>query len=534
MDNHSVLEPTISKAFQTDKWQRISPIAMLYFIVKIFWGIFGNIVYLAPAILFGYKEIMSNPHVFLPIAIVVLLLILTGTFLSFYFFQYRLSNGHIEIRSGVFSKKHVNLPFARIQNVKLEQPLYYRPFNYTCMQLDTAGSNKQEAKVVALKLDFAEALKQEILTVYEQGDQSSGATKNSDVNKQDENTIQANQSTNALNNNETLLNTRSLTDLIIHGLTNNRIWIFLGGLAPFFDDIGNSIANFFQKFGIDIEQYFIIADKSWWQVGLFALTLTFIAMLLLSMFSVAGAILSYYNFSLSKVGDRYIRRSGLLTKHEVTMRLSRLQMIIQQQDWLDILLKRMNLKFEQSNAHGQNFQQNAANNKIIIPSVKAHECQMLIDDVYPNNKMHTVTYQPISKRFLLRHIGYFISPIFLCVAVFLFYHGQFAVLFGATLIYLFLTTLIFCRWKRWGYAVDSNFIYIRKGMLGVDYYCFPIYKVQQTQLIQSWFLKRHKLCAIKFVLAAGGQKIPFIAENIGNSLIDNALYQVESSKRSWM
>ncbi|XQW84036.1 PH domain-containing protein [Thalassotalea piscium] len=529
MDNQHLSSPSVLQQ-QTDKWQRISPIAMLYFIVKIFVGLLGNIVYITPALIFGYKEIMANPHIWLPITLLVMLLILLGTFLSFYFFQYRLSNGHIEIRSGVFSKKHVNLPFNRIQNVKLEQPLYYRPFNYTCMQLDTAGSQKQEAKVVALKLDFAEALKREILAAHESQTDVTNESLHSDVKTQN-----SSQTTDDIpSSNEKILNTRSLSDLVIHGLSNNRIWIFLGGLAPFFDDIGESLVSFFLQFGIDIETLFVIADKAWWQIGLFALTLTFMAMLFLSMLSVAGAILSYYNFTLSKVGDRYIRRSGLLTKHEVTMRLSRLQMIIKQQDWLDVLLKRINVKFEQSNPYGQNFQQGAGNNKIIVPSVKADECEMLVDDVYPTNQLASIHFQSISKRFLLRHIGYFLTPLYASLVIALVYHGQFPLILGATLVYGAISGLIFCRWLRWGYAVDKEFIYIRKGMLGVDYYCFPIYKVQQTQFIQSWFLKRNKLCSITFILAAGGQKIPFISEALGYTLIDTALYQVESSKRSWM
>ncbi|MGB1198606.1 MAG: PH domain-containing protein [Thalassotalea sp.] len=534
MDNQHSLEKVSITEQQTDKWQRISPIAMLYFVVKLFWGIAGNIVYLAPAVLLGYKKVLENPHIWLPIAALVILLILLSTFLSFYFFQYRLSNGHIEIRSGVISKKHINLPFTRIQNVKLEQPLYYRPFHYTCMQLDTAGSHKQEAKVVALKLDFAEALKREILAAH-QKNSALDADSSTVNNEQLTNNISNSQtSTTPIDENETLLNTRSLTDLVIHGLTNNRIWIFLGGLAPFFDNIGRSVVDFFQSIGIDIEQLFVIADKSWWQIGLYALTLTFIAMLFISLFSVAGAILSYYNFTLSKLGDRYIRRSGLFTKHEVTMRLSRLQMIVRQQDWLDVLLKRMNVKFEQISANGQQYGQGAASNKIIVPSVKAHEFQLLINDVYPENQLNKVNYQSISPRFLLRHIGYFLTPIFITVLALLTYHNQYPLIGGAVAIYSVISLLVYCRWKRWGYAVDEHFIYIRKGMLGVDYYCFPIYKVQQTQFVQSWFLKRHQLCAVNFILAAGSQKVPFIVEQEGLGLINNALYQVESSKRSWM
>ncbi|MDP5041087.1 MAG: hypothetical protein NWQ26_09510, partial [Paraglaciecola sp.] len=38
---------------------------------------------------------------------------------------------------------------------------------------------------------------------------------------------------------EQLINQRSLPDLVLHGITNNRVWILLGGLAPFYDNIVN-------------------------------------------------------------------------------------------------------------------------------------------------------------------------------------------------------------------------------------------------------------------------------------------------------
>jgi putative membrane protein len=505
-----------------NQWQRISPIAIVYFMVKFVHGLLGNLIYLAPAILIGYKEVLANPHIWLPVAFAVVLLLVLATFLSFYFFQYRLTNDNIEIRSGVFSKKHINLPFTRIQNVKLEQPIYYRPFGFTCLQLDTAGSAKQEAKVVALKVDFAEQVKKQILATY----QAKPIISDEAELQSEELTPQA--------DNEMLLNQRSLKDLIIHGVTNNRTWIFLGALAPFFEDIANYVVLFFNDLGIDIEKLLTFADKPWWQIGLYALTLTFICMLVVALFSIAGSIISFYGYTLSKVADRYIRRSGLLTKHEVTMRLARLQMVVRQQDWLDVLLNRINLKFEQSNANMQNIQPGAHNNKIIVPSVKPDECQALIDDVYPQNQMMNISYQGISKHFLIRNIIYILLPVFSILIGFFTMVGKTNVLTFIVPLFFVILLIIFCRWLRWGFAVDDNFIYIRKGIFGVDYYCFPRYKVQQTIFKQSWFLQRKKLATVRFVLASGAQNIPFIPQKIASHLIDDALYEVESSRKSWM
>lgn len=514
-------------SLKANQWQRTSPIALMYFSVKFIYLLASNLLYIAPGILLGYQHIAANPHIWFPVLAGILLIIGLATFLSFYYFKYRLADDHIEIRSGVFSKTHLNLPFARIQNVKLEQPIYYRPFGYTCLQLDTAGSVKQEAKVVALKIELAEHLKK-IILVNQNKSRSSETTElqsNQDVNKSSDNTQ-------GVNANETLLNQRNLSDLVIHGLTNNRIWILLGGMAPFIEEISAKVISFFATLGIDIEKLFIIADKPWWQIGLYALSLTFIAMLAISLLSVAGSIISFYNYTLTKNGDRYIRRSGLLTKHEVTMRLSRLQMIIRQQDWLDMLLKRINLTFAQTQTN--NFQANAQQNKIMVPSVKPSECQQLIDNVYPDNRLMDITFQGISKRFLIRHIMFFLLPVTLILISLSISLTKFVSVYFILTVFFILCLLIFCRWLRWGFATDDQYIYIRKGMFGVNYYCFAKYKVQQTQFKQSWFLRRHKLANLSLVLAAGEQKIPFIPQAQAQQIIDESLFQVESTQRSWM
>ena len=119
-------------------------------------------------------------------------------------------------------------------------------------------------------------------------------------------------------------------------------------------------------------------------------------------------------------------------------------------------------------------------------------------------------------------------------AIVISYFGHYQL--SAALIALFLASLPFIalRWKRWGYASDDQFIYIRKGLIGVNYRCFPIHKVQQTSFYQSWFMRRFKLCSVGFVLACGGQSVPFIKEATGDALIDNTLYRVEALRKSWM
>jgi putative membrane protein len=517
----------------TDDWQVLSPVAILYFTASIFRHLFGNIIYLIPALAVSYKSVLEHPYIWLPGILMAFLLLMLFAFVSFKVYRYRLTEGNIEIRSGIFSKKHLNLPFSRVQNVKIEQPIYYRFTGHACLQLDTAGSAKSEAKLIALKLDFAQKLK---TLIQNQVPYNTVDTHQSNIlaNSAELRVCAADK----LQQQERVLNQRKLSDLVIHGITSNRIWIFLGGLAPFYDNIFNAINEWLGALGVDLAELFSLQTHSLFEVGLYVLSLTMLIVLVLVGFSVIGAIVSFYGYTLSKLDDKYIRRSGLFTKHEVSMRLSRLQMIVQKQDWLDVLLKRINLKFEQTNSFSQNQSSSAANGKIIVPSIKPDESQALINDAYPQNSLNNLIsnnqFAPISKRFILRNVVFILMPMWLIIMNATIRNDNLTASVSVSILFAGLCALIVLRWKRWGIARDEQFVYLRKGLLGVDYYCFPTYKVQQTQFKQNLLMKRRQLATVKFVLASGMLKVPMIPEKLAYQLIDESLYQVESCHKSWM
>ena len=516
-----------------DEWQRLSPVAILYFAASVFKHLFGNLIYLVPALVVSYKSVLEHPFIWLPGILVAFALLSLFAFASFRVYRYRLTDDNIEIRSGIFSKKHLNLPFSRVQNVKIEQPIYYRFTGHACLLLDTAGSAKNEAKLVAIKLDFAQQLKTRI-----QSQVQNNIMHTNQENLSADVVDVLSESAGSQTQQEIELNKRKLSDLVIHGITSNRIWIFLGGLAPFYDNIFDSISEWLTTLGIDLTELFSLQTHSLLEVGLFALSLTMLVMLVLVSFSVIGAIISFYGYTLSKLDDKYIRRSGLFTKHEVSMRLSRLQMIVQKQDWLDVLLKRINLKFEQSNSFGKDLSASAANSKIIVPSIKPNQCQALIDDAYPKNSLNVLVcndgFTSISKRFILRNIVYVLMPLWLIITSISVMNDKLMISALISVFFVGLCSLVVLRWKRWGIARDENFVYLRKGLIGVDYYCFPTYKLQQTQFQQNLLMKRRQLATVKFVLASGSLKVPMINEKLAYQLIDDGLYQVESCQKSWM
>lgn len=519
MDSQEIQEVHQQLADHLGVWRRLDPISILYFVGSTIKAVIGNMLYILPAFAISFSQFSQAPMLWLSgLSVFVLLMIISALF-NYYFYQYRLQNDSVEIRSGVIAKKNVNLPFSKIQNVKLEQPFYYRMTQFVCMELDTAGSSQQEAKIVALKIELANQLKQQILKNHK-------VTCDSTSTESNEETVDIEA--------PIILNKRSLRDLIIHGITNNRVWIILGVAAPMFNQISDHINSVLTAWGIDFEQLVNSETIIWWQFALFAVTVFILISIVLALLSVLGAIFVFYDFTLTKSGDRYIRKSGLLTRQEVSMKLSRLQIVVRKQDWLDIILGRINLYLEQNQTGNHNPNAITSSNKILVPSVTPAECKFLVNDALPNSRSFEHLYQKISKRFIFRLICYWIIPLFVVAGVATLSQGHWDLFVLAGILSVVSSFLVVLRWHRWGFFADEEFIYVRKGLFGVDFYCFPIAKIQQTQFLQSVLMARHKLANCQFVLASGSVSVPFLPESTLRELLDRCLYQIESEKRPWM
>ncbi|WP_334056566.1 PH domain-containing protein [Alteromonas sp. S005] len=527
------------------EWQRLSIISILYFTIRNFSASAQVLIYTIPALAISFNiwDNLLSPEVLIGAGILFLSTSSSGL-ISFLMYKFRVHNQHVEIHHGVFQRRYTNLPLWRIQNVKIERPFYYRPFGYALVVLDTAGSGKEEAKIVAVPEVYAEALKKQVL--YEKahhdvgdkdelssedfcdgeladGQSSSSRTQSSGAR------AQYNSSTS-----EEVLNRRSVKDIIIHGITNNRVWIILGAAAPFYDDVFGVVSEWLADKGLQLNQLVGEQTVAWWQFGLYAFVILMMLMALVALLSVGGALFTFYGYTLSRTGDRYIRRSGLLNKLEVSMRASRIQMITAKQDWLDKILKRVNLYFEQNSTAGQQMQELMSPNKLIVPSVTENEAFNLSQEVMPGCDLRGQPYQVISKRFIsfwLLAAWAVPSAIFFTVGA---VTSHVDIMLGALAVFLALAMLLTLRWWRWGIAYDNKYVYIRRGRIGVDYQCFEPYKVQQVIIKQSVFMKRNKLATIKFVLASGAVTVPFLPEEYVEKLADSVLFEVESTRRSWM
>lgn len=502
------------------QWQRVSPIALVYFCLHLFKSIVGNLSYLIPVVIVSYKGMQTNPGYFVLALGGVLLLITVMGVLQYLAFRFRITADTVDIHSGVLRKKQLHLPFSRIQNVRLLQPLYYRPSDHLCVMLDTAGSSQQEAQLVALPKVMAEALQQAIFNAKQQ--------QNSAIEPTHDSQPQA-----AALAAEQLLCSRSVKDLILYGISNNRVLLVLGLAAPFYKAITDIVTEQLQRLGLDLSHWFNPEQQSWLWLGLAILALAMLFMLLITLLSIAASVMSYYRFQLLRNADRYIRRSGLFTRHEISMKSSRLQWLHLKQDWLDKVFGRMNVRYEQLNSPIAQVQGEASQGNIMVPALLPAEANALLDEVYPDNHLANMVFKPVNWRYVMSGVIVFCVP-FMALGIY-FYLTEQPGLAGLSGIGLLLCSVLqLLRWRRLGYAMDAEYLYVRRGVIGCDYYCVPLYKLQQLSLQQHWFMQRAGLRHLTLVYAAGSLTVHYMPAGDAQVIAHYALYKAQSSKKGWM
>lgn len=126
-------------------WQRVSGWALLPLLGKSAWEFFGFI--LGGAVLSSRDKYA----VYMPFILAALALLVLGrAFIGWRFSRFRVTAQGIELEKGLLHKEKLLLPQARVQELQVKQPFYFRPLRLYAASLDSAGSKKQEFALTGL------------------------------------------------------------------------------------------------------------------------------------------------------------------------------------------------------------------------------------------------------------------------------------------------------------------------------------------------------------------------------------------------
>lgn len=509
---------------QSDKWQRLSPLSIIYFVIKhVVDTVKGGIqtFAFAPAAIIA----TTGDNRWFLLAIFALgssVVLIIGSILSFLKFRFRIEGNKFLIRSGVFKRKRLSLNFDRIQNVGLIEPIYFRPFSLTIMAIESAGSSSEEVSLGGVPRTLAQAIRKHILDYKK------------DENNLEETATETTASTNDHASNEDILHTEEellnhpVSELVRYGMSNNNVWVFAGIGAAFLSQIEWWESDFFTQLfdngGATIGTGIIA-------ITLFIIALVFTVLSILFLASILGSVIVNYKYRLTYAGDRFHRTRGLLERQETSLPKIKVQNITVAQPLIARLLRRSHITVGQIGFKSKKNQNRGK--KFIIPSIQPDFIKNLTQLLYNSVQIHETPLKSISNKFIYRHVLFSALPAALIAA------GLLSIAIDWLAIIPILAPIIaapaiILRWKRYGYSTDGNTGLIQTGFLGHQKTIFPFHKVQSVKMTRTPGQLRYNLATLRVMLAGKTITIPYMPFEDAIEWRDRILYVVETSNEPWM
>lgn len=431
-------------------------------------------------IFFGGQHTWSTRIMILGAGLVLALLF---GLLNWFFFTYDMSSYELTTSQGIFVKKHVHMPFERVQTITRTQPIYFRPFNVFKVNVETSGKNDDKLIFNALSLSQIE---------YIETRRQEAQTKQSDVEMA---AVQPEVSATYQINNR---------DLILYALTSlgslGTMGIIYAGLTMMNDLMPQNIQNRF--YGLFNHQTMTV----------YAL-LVFIVLMIAIILSFLRLYGHYFKFTISRIGSHLAIKRGLLTIRAVNLRTSRIQAVYYEQTLLRRLVHLVSVKVLLASSMKEDEEQ--TKQTTLIPVVTEHQSSKILHRFLPKYNFQQPDKAPVASHALFLRLR-FIFLLDLMVILLL------LVAFELTLMslqvtfsfwWLLVATVILLVYTLGGAYIamsdqglsltDDQLIIQRTINYTKRTYFIPYEKIQGYTISQTWFMVRQKTQHIHIIVRDG-------------------------------
>ena len=500
-------------------WQKVSPWAVLYFVVYFSVRfVKDGLLNLLPMLVVFVTQVENKLFWAQVVGAIAIVTLLIYSILYYINFKFCISDDHeILLNKGVFKKERLTLKFSRVQNVNIAEPFYFTPVNLVNCIFDAAGSVTQEAVLPGVTKAYAQQMRKQIFAfkAQQQPDEKTPSSEHFEA----ENSLRI-----------------SNKEIAKFGLMSNMAILAMAAIAPFI----NVLVDF-------LEQQIIAKVEGFYQqeLGLLASAATFamitlIALLVLTavMLSVGMSLIRFYNFELYFKGQKFKRIAGLLERHQLSMSMDKVQSIVIKQNLMGRLLKRFTVECLQASSGGIAAGVAAKKNKqtLVLPVLNNEQVDSVCQWIYPWFNSKKLQFNGAERALLYKNLSFY-ALIPSAIVLLGCYLGDFNAWLSLGVL-LILAGLVTLAYQRYGYYLHEDngrfYMVVRKGMIGVHYRVFELYKAQSARSISTYFMRRAGLKSLYIQLASGFAFMPYIKQQDADYIIDFTLYQAESTQRNWM
>lgn len=438
---------------------------------------------------------------------------MTSSIISYFRYYYYVSQEELIIESGILKKVKLNLPFERIQSINFNQTILHQILGVTAVDIESAGSDQKEMQIDALDLATAEALRKILLekralAISNLAEENTDAVTDLSMEDEEEVVLQ--------------LDNR---DLVRIGLTQNH----LKPVGLVFGLIGSVFAY---SYTLDIdpidlfkEAYSNLTVFSWKEDVLWLIFLV----PLMVLYSIVTTFMRHYKLKFWRSGNRFFVTEGLFTKRQFSALDRKIQVLSWGQNPLERILGFFRVNFKQARSGNKSSERM----QFSIPGCDANRVDFVREAWLGKNSGLFSEKHPVSIHYFKR-LAKYLSGFFALILCLVIYNQS---IYGAVLTLFLWIALIYLQWKEYKkkqYAFNGKEVYIGGGILGYKHSILPVYKIQNLQIVQNPYQWRRNLATLVIFTAGGATTIPYITHEEALNLLDQLIYKVETSRKSWM
>lgn len=486
-----------------DQWRHLPLFALLFFFGRALYQLIRNAMNMAPAlagVLVFSETVRAWAFTLVPAAVVLTVLI--GGALHYWYFRYCIGAQTIYVRQGVFNRVQLALEYPRIQQAEIDQPFYFRPFNLAILTLDSAGSSANEVKLAGISIADATALKHDML-------QAKRAEQDvRDTSVADDGTDQIRYQ----------LQT-PLTEVLKFGVMDSRTLLSIPFIVALLFQFDRSI-GVIQEWAVAATNQLSSYVVDSWLWGLLALAA--IALVLLG--SMGFALFRFYGFKLTIDDQRYQAESGLLSKRSLSIRCEKLQRVRIRQNFAARWLNRYSMLIKQLQPRATT----GGVSSFTIPVLTDPQRQQLTD-IFSLTEAKWQRVHPAS----VIVPGLFWLAVLLTLAWFS-VNGTVARTAAIATIAIAIPLISWRRWYCFGLHWDTQWLAVRTGFIGAQQCWYPIYKLQKVTLSEPPWLRWFGRASVTIYAAAGTEHVSWLKKSQAEQLQQDVIQAVSSHRGNWM
>lgn len=486
--------------------QRLHPLSWLFSLTAY---IRQLIVPLAAFLIFGARD---NAAAWGAIVIVPLL---AGALWQQLIYRYGFGPRGLVIQDGLFFRNVRQIEYPRIENIDIERGVLHRLLGVAQVSIATSTGGKAEASIRVLSLAAVQEMRERVFA----------GTRPS-------------QSTAAAETTATPLLHLPARELVRYGLIDNRGMIIVAAVGGLLyqggsDELIKRTANAWLQ-SSQLHEFAGLGIAM--QVGLAIAGLVGI-LLSLRLFSVVFALITLFDFTLSRHEQDFRIRHGLLTRVALTLRIRRIQSVHQTESLLHRLFDRVSLRADlagDSHASQEGQQQARQRTRWLAPVCTKQQAQLLIAAALPDIDLTTEPdWQPLAPRArvrMFRQTIYFWIVLTLLIALALYLLPATAVPFSGDWMLLFLVaglplawarSHIYVKHTRWALTPDA--VLLQHGWLTRRRIIAPRNRVQSVMFSSSPFDRRYAMAAVSIDTAGASAlrdhiRIPMLPGEVAKQL----------------